>query len=159
MTATTMSGPRGSIVFSAMQDAPRPVAKDYIEFAAMGSTPRWSRDFTTRFLRHARMEVPDEVTDTTLLLVSELVTNALQAARRLGHPSTVGLSLRLFHDHLVIEVVDSSPAVPVLIESADVLSEQGRGLHLVDALTDGLWGWFRWASSSGRKIVWCRVVV
>lgn len=159
MTATMMSGPRGSIVFAALPDAPGPVAKDYIEFAPMDSTPRWSREFTTRFLRHVRMEVPAEVTDASILLVSELVTNALQAARRLGHPSTVGLSLRLFHDHLVIEVVDSSPEAPFTVEEPDVLSEHGRGLHLVDALTDGRWGWFRWASSSSRKIVWCRVVV
>jgi hypothetical protein len=42
------------------------------------------------------------------------MSNAVQAARRLGYRSTVGLSLRLFRDHLIAEVIDSSPAVPVL---------------------------------------------
>jgi anti-sigma regulatory factor (Ser/Thr protein kinase) len=157
MTATMMSGPRGSIVFSRQPDAPRPAARDYIEFAASDSSPRWAREFAVRFLGPVR-GLPEDVTDTVLIVVSELVTNAVDAARRLDRPSTVGLSLRLFPGHLLAEVVDSSPEAPFLVEEADVLSEHGRGLHLVDALTDGRWGWFRWASG-GRKIVWCRVVI
>lgn len=157
MTATMMNAPRGSMVFSRQPDAPSPDAKDYIQFAVMDSTPRWAREFTARFLKSIR-GFPPEVTDTAVLLVSELVTNALLAARCLDYRSTVGLSLRLFHDHLIAEVVDSSPAVPVLLPETDVFAEHGRGLNLVDALTDGRWGWFRW-ESSGRKIVWCRVVI
>jgi anti-sigma regulatory factor (Ser/Thr protein kinase) len=121
------------------------------------SAPRWSREFTVRFLAPAR-GVRAEAAETAVLLVSELAANAMQAARRLDHRSTVGLSLRLFRDHLIAEVIDSSPAVPVLIEPAGPFAEQGRGLHVVDALTYGRWGWFRWPSS-GRKVVWCRLVI
>jgi anti-sigma regulatory factor (Ser/Thr protein kinase) len=157
MTTAMMSGARGSIVFSQQPDAPRPAATDYIEFAVSDSSPRWAREFAIRFLRPAH-GLPEDVTDTALVVVSELVTNAVDAARRLDRRSTVGLSLRLFPGYLLAEVVDSSPEAPFIVEEADVLSEDGRGLRLVDALTDGRWGWFRWASG-GRKIVWCQVVI
>jgi hypothetical protein len=77
MTATIMSGPPGSVFFSALPDAPRPAAKDYIQFAVTDSAPRWSREFTARFLA----PVPAEAAGTAVLLVSELVANAVQAAR------------------------------------------------------------------------------
>lgn len=157
MTAPCMTGSAGSFVFSRQQDAPRPVSADYIEFAVLGSTPRWSREFTRRFLRPPR-GIADDVTDTAVHIVSELVTNAIQAARNLGHRSTIGLSLRLFGDHLLIEVVDSSPEIPVVAGTADVFSEHGRGLCLVDALTDGRWGWFRWPGMP-RKVVWARLMI
>lgn len=118
---------------------------------------RWSREFTVRFLRPAR-GTSDDVTDTALHIVSELVTNAIHAARKLGHRSTVGLSLRLFGDHLLIEAVDSSPEIPVLDGTADVFFEHGRGLYLVDGLTDGRWSWFRWPGMP-RKVVWARLMV
>jgi len=153
-----MSGSPGSFAFSRQPGAPRPVARDYIEFAVSDSSPRWAREFTGRLLRPAR-GLPDEVTDTALIVVSELVTNAVDAARRLDRLSTVGLSLRLFPGYLLAEVVDSSPQIPFLVEETDVLSERGRGLHLVDALTDGRWGWFRWPASPARKVVWARLVV
>jgi anti-sigma regulatory factor (Ser/Thr protein kinase) len=155
MTATMMTAPPGSVVFSALPDTPRPAATDYIQFAVTDSAPRWSREFTARFLAPAR-GVPAQAAETAVQLVSELVANAVQAATCLDHRSTVGLSLRLFHDHLIIEAVDSSPAVPVLLPDTDVFAEHGRGLHLVDTLTEGRWGWFRWAPP-GRKIVWARL--
>jgi anti-sigma regulatory factor (Ser/Thr protein kinase) len=154
MTAAMMSGPPGSVFFSDLPDAPRPAAKDYIAFAVTDSAPRWSREFTARFLA----PVPPEAAGTAVQVVSELVANAVQAARRLDHRSTVGLSLRLFRDHLIAEVIDSSPAVPVLSGPAGPLADHGRGLHVVDALTHGRWGWFRWPSS-GRKVVWGRLVI
>jgi anti-sigma regulatory factor (Ser/Thr protein kinase) len=131
-TAVVMSGSAGSFVFSRQPAAPRPVARDYIEFAISDSSSRWAREFTVRFLRPVR-GVPEDVTDTALVVVSELLTNAVDAARRMDRPSTVGLSLRLFPGQLLAEIVDSSPEAPFLVEEADVLSEHGRGLQLVDA--------------------------
>jgi anti-sigma regulatory factor (Ser/Thr protein kinase) len=154
-TAVVMSGSGGSFIFSRQPAAPRPTARDYIEFAVSDSSPRWAREFTVRFLRPVRW-LPEDVTDTAVIVVSELATNAVAAARRLDRLSTVGLSLRLFPGYLLAEVVDSSPEAPFLVEEADVLSEHGRGLHLVDALTDGRWGYFRF---QGRKVVWARLVV
>jgi hypothetical protein len=139
-----MSRPRGSVAFARHRDSPQPVAADYIEFALSDSTPFWSRQFARTFL--GRYQIPHDTAD---LVVSELATNAVQASRKLGRLTTVGLSLRLFHDDLLIEVVDSSPEMPVLIDSGDY-AEGGRGLHLVDALTDRRWGWFPWGI---RKVV------
>ena len=158
MDTAVMSGSPGSFVFSRQPDAPEPVTRDYIEFAISDRSPRWAREFTVRFLRPVR-GLPSEVTDTALIVTSELVTNAVEAARRLEQLTTVGLSLRLFPGYLLAEVVDSSQEAPFLVEEADVLSEHGRGLHLVHALTDGRWGWFRWPLSPGRKVVWARLLV
>jgi anti-sigma regulatory factor (Ser/Thr protein kinase) len=155
----TMSGPRGSVAYSRQPDAPAPVAADHIELAVLASTPRWSREFVADFLDCCLGYAGSELTETAALIVSELTTNAVEAARKLDRPTIVGLSVRLFHDHLLAEVIDSSPAVPVLIEAADVFAEHGRGLHLVDAFSDGRWGWFRWPSPSARKVVWCRLVI
>jgi anti-sigma regulatory factor (Ser/Thr protein kinase) len=166
-----MSGPRGSVAYSRQPDAPAPIAADYIEFAIMDSTPRWSRQFAAKFLDRCTGYSESELTEKAALIVSELATNAVEAARKLDRPtvavdaarrlvrlSTVGLSLRLFPGYLLAEIVDSSPEAPFLVEEADVLSEHGRGLQLVDALTDGRWGWFRWPASPGRKVVWARLV-
>jgi len=153
----TMSGPRGSVAYSRQADAPAPVAADYIEFAVMDSTPRWSREFAASFLDRCFGYAGSEFAGTAVLLVSELATNAVEAARKLDRPTVVGLSLRLFHDHLLAEVIDSSSEVPVLLVEKDLFAEHGRGLRLVDALSDGRWGWFRWPSSPARKVVWCRL--
>jgi anti-sigma regulatory factor (Ser/Thr protein kinase) len=137
--------------------APAPVAADYTEFAVLVSTSRWSAEFVAGFLDRSLGYAGSELPGTAELIVSELAANAVEAARKLGRPTFVGLSVRLFHDHLLAEVIDSSLAVPVLIEAADVFAGRGRGLHLVDALTGGRRDWFRWPSPLVRKLVWCRL--
>jgi anti-sigma regulatory factor (Ser/Thr protein kinase) len=82
-----------------------------------------------------------EVTETALLLVSELVTNAI----RHGAPP-VRLSLRLERDRLRVEVADGSPALPELGRSGpDQIG--GRGLRIVQLLA-ARWG----ASASPRRL-------
>ena len=69
-----------------------------------------------------------ELTDTALLLVSELATNAI----RHGTPP-VRLALRLRGDRLRVEVTDSSPVLPeVGAPGADQVG--GRGLQIVQQL-------------------------
>ena len=82
-----------------------------------------------------------DMTETALLLVSELATNAI----RHGAPP-VRLSLRLDRDRLRVEVTDSSPALPTLGHPGpDQVS--GRGLQIVQQLA-ATWG----ASSSAPKL-------
>jgi anti-sigma regulatory factor (Ser/Thr protein kinase) len=82
-----------------------------------------------------------DMTETALLLVSELATNAI----RHGSPP-VRLSLRLERDRLRVEVTDSSPALPELSHpSPDQVG--GRGLQIVQQLA-ATWG----ASSSPRRL-------
>lgn len=92
------------------------------------------------------------------LLVSELVTNAFQAACRTApgpagswHQPAVRLSLRCFPGEVLIEVFDPSTDPPVP-SSPDSGSEHGRGLQLIEALSRE-WGWF--PVPGGGKCVYC----
>lgn len=87
----------------------------------------------------------EELSDTLRLIVSELVTNALIHAG-----SDVDVRLRAFDDRVRLEVrdSDSNPPVPsplVLSEEGNGQAEHGRGLLIVDALSD-LWN----SSPNGR---------
>jgi serine/threonine-protein kinase RsbW len=77
-----------------------------------------------------------ELADAAVLLVSELVTNAIQHAA----PGTSATVLRLEYggSWLRIEVHDASPHVPEP-RTPDWLDESGFGLMLVDALATK-WG-------------------
>lgn len=104
-----------------------------------------------------------ELADTVELVVSELVTNAVHASvDRDGRPrysADTGLAcvhLRLSTDGLavLVEVWDETTRPPTPVQPG-LAAEGGRGLLLVDALTER-WGWD--LSSSGRgKIVWALV--
>lgn len=99
------------------------------------------------------------VAETTELLVSELMTNAVQASRATG--LLLGIWLRLYGRRLpgdkqtaVAEVWDHSQAPPMLTEPGPA-SEDGRGLLLVQALAAD-WGWYRPPDWPG-KAVWCLI--
>lgn len=87
-----------------------------------------------------------EMTETALLLVSELATNAI----RHGAPP-VRLSLRLTGSRLRVEVADSSPALPTLVQPGPDQAG-GRGLQIVQQLAA------RWGAQASRrhlgKTVW-----
>jgi hypothetical protein len=98
--------------------------------------------------------------DSAALLVSELVTNAVQASagRRgedHGRLPMIGLAIRLTAASLVLEVWDACPLQPVLRQEADIAADHGRGLLLVDALADS-WGH---RAADGGKVVWCEVAI
>ncbi|MFG2680509.1 SpoIIE family protein phosphatase [Streptomyces sp. NPDC048392] len=85
----------------------------------------------------------EELVDTTELVVSELVANALRYGNAPGE-------LRLLRDErLSVEVSDSGPDLPQ-IQHADVSDESGRGLQLVNMLCR------RWGScrTPEGKVVW-----
>lgn len=88
--------------------------------------------------------------DSALLVVSELVTNAVVNAR-----SQVTVRLRLEPDQLVVEVEDEDSRLPVLQQHNDWDALGGRGLMLVDALAA------RWGSQPCPfgKVVWAALVL
>ncbi|MGH3408112.1 MAG: ATP-binding protein [Streptosporangiaceae bacterium] len=75
--------------------------------------------------------------DVAALLTGELVTNALM--REAGDSITVDIGCG--GDHLRVDVHDSSPARPVVVD-APADAETGRGLMLVAALSTS-WGAYR----------------
>jgi anti-sigma regulatory factor (Ser/Thr protein kinase) len=116
----------------------------------------WVRRLAGQVLRDWGLE---ELTDTALLLVSELVTNAVRASADGGWPTggpdgspEVALTLKLTAGRLVIAVWDSRPD-PAVLQCPDATTDSGRGLMIVEALA-GAWGQ---RAVDGGKEVWCEV--
>jgi anti-sigma regulatory factor (Ser/Thr protein kinase) len=86
------------------------------------------------------------------LLVSELVTNAIRASSSLRQPGPVRMWLLCDGRRLLVMVWDAAAQPPVRVE-ADQDAEGGRGLLLVDALSDQ-WNWYAVHELGAGKIVW-----
>ncbi|WSY10246.1 SpoIIE family protein phosphatase [Embleya sp. NBC_00896] len=106
-----------------------------------------ARRFTARTMR--AWQVTEE-TDAILLIVSELVTNAVAHTQ-----GEVRLDLTLAGDRLRVAVSDSSPRAPVKPASVDWEVTGGRGLLLVEAMSEA-WGS---VPLSGGKQVWGEVLL
>jgi hypothetical protein len=125
-------------------------------FPLQTHTPRRARRHTVEFAQHWGL---DDLVEAAELLVSELMTNALEAsylslgrhgASRVVAPLELRLSAEEGHK-LRIEVRDHNPQPPVLDEPG-LQSERGRGLMLVDCYAE-FWGYHR--LPAGGKVVWC----
>ncbi|WP_369248350.1 ATP-binding protein [Streptomyces sp. R41] len=100
----------------------------------LATSPCIARDFVASVLRAQRL---DALVDTATLCTSELVTNACVHAK--GDGSALWLSVEPSRVRVIVYDGDENP--PVTRELTPEGWEQGgRGLHLVDALTDGRWG-------------------
>ena len=102
----------------------------------------------------------DELAESTELLVSELVTNAVKATAGLGDHAAVRLQLFGDNARVRIEVWDADPRPPVPNEPGedgipDLEGEGGRGLFLVAALST-CWDWYLTQEPTG-KVVWCEL--
>jgi PAS domain-containing protein/anti-sigma regulatory factor (Ser/Thr protein kinase) len=106
-----------------------------------------ARRFTARTLRKWRVE---DMGDAVLLVVSELVTNALVHTQG---PVRVDLMLR--GDRLRVCVTDSSPRAPAKPVSVDWEATGGRGLFLVEAMSES----FGSMPVADGKQVWSEMVV
>lgn len=87
--------------------------------------------------------------ETVVLLVSELVSNAVQHGGPHGPTATVGVEVAVQPDRVRVEVTDAGIGDPRLANGA-VDRPSGRGLLLVDALASS-WGCDR---QRGGKTVW-----
>ncbi|MEV5441020.1 ATP-binding protein [Streptomyces sp. NPDC052644] len=85
--------------------------------------------------------------DTAVLVVSELVTNAVQHGT-----GTIGLRVRPYAAELLIEVSDGNPTPPRPRHAGDD-EEDGRGLLLVDAFAA------RWGVSEDGTTTWCTLAL
>ncbi|MGI5391305.1 SpoIIE family protein phosphatase [Streptomyces sp. CA-251251] len=109
---------------------------------------RHARRFTRRVLR--AWGVPDEDIDGVLLVVSELVTNAL-----VHTDGQVRLDLTLINGRLRVAVADASPRTPAKPTSIGWEATGGRGILLVEAMS-ATWGTL---PVSGGKQVWSEIPV
>ncbi len=109
---------------------------------------RHARRFTRRTLR--TWQVPDEDIEGVLLVVSELVTNAL-----VHTDGQVRLDLTLINGRLRVAVADASPRTPVKPTSIGWEATGGRGILLVEAMSE-TWGTL---PVSGGKRVWSEIQV
>ncbi|MFD3497720.1 SpoIIE family protein phosphatase [Streptomyces sp. NPDC058678] len=105
-----------------------------------------ARRFTRRTLR--AWGVPADAMDAVLLVVSELVTNAL-----VHTDGRVRLDLTLVNHRMRVAVADSSPRTPVKPTSIGWEATGGRGILLVEAMS-ATWGT---VPVSGGKQVWSEI--
>jgi anti-sigma regulatory factor (Ser/Thr protein kinase) len=125
--------------------------QSHLDLAALPTAPACARG-------HVRVMAYEwglpEVADTAELLVSELVTNAVQASARLRlvRQAVVRLWLACDRYSVVIHVWDGNDDMP---ESRDAApdAERGRGLMLVEALSKD-WGAYR---AGNGKVVWVQI--
>jgi anti-sigma regulatory factor (Ser/Thr protein kinase) len=92
--------------------------------------------------------------DTAELLVSELVTNAINASQHLGSSEPPIVRLWLVSDQisLVIHVWDACKEMPIR-KDADADDLSGRGLMIIETLS-AKWGSYKEAQG---KVVWAMV--
>ena len=118
-----------------------------------------ARDFTMATVRRWGLAA---LADDIGIVVSELLTNALRHGRRnrvLGPARrTAGWPIRLGllcpGSCVLCAVADPSDEVPEMREP-DYLAETGRGLHVIDSLSES-WGWT--IPDADGKVVWALFV-
>ncbi len=122
--------------------------QDFLELGALVSAVPCAR-------LHARQVLWEwgigSLGDSTELLVTELITNAVRASREMTRACAVRLWLLSDSAQILILVWDASPQPPVLMGVTDE-AEHGRGLMLVEAVSEQ-WGWCSREDGDG-KFVW-----
>jgi anti-sigma regulatory factor (Ser/Thr protein kinase) len=128
----------------------------FLELGALDGAVPSARLHTRHVLREWGLAALDDGE----LVVSELVTNGVQASRAMTH-AAIRLWLASDRVQVVICVWDASPEPPVRVDAAED-AEHGRGLLLVEAVSKQ-WGWFPaepggpWANGHRGKVVWAVV--
>jgi anti-sigma regulatory factor (Ser/Thr protein kinase) len=147
---------------TAVQEWPSPcqapeLRSGRIEFPATAAAARSARQWVAGLLAST---CPADLVDTAVLLVSELVTNAVRASAAAAvacacpDARRIGLAIAHSRDTLRIEVADSARgAVPARPGDPGDDAESGRGLQVVAALA-ARWGC---RPAAPGKAVWCEI--
>ncbi|MCW2743856.1 MAG: putative sensor protein, partial [Mycobacterium sp.] len=131
-----------AVLVARVPDGPRELASTSREIAAERSAVSDAREFVSATL--ASWSVAADTTDDVVLMVSELVTNAVIYGR-----PPIELRLRRTTEQLVVEVYDAGTFLPRRLRPT-LQDEHGRGLQLVSLLAD------RWGTrpTATGKSVW-----
>jgi len=139
-----------------------PAGSRTLRLPAAASAAVVSRRHVRQLLRAWQLAA---VIDMAELMASELVANAVTAARapeggilldeRQPPSQPIELGVRRTEDSVIIEVTDPNPEPPVL-RQAGAMDEGGRGLSIIEIL-GSRWGYY--PSAGGGKVVWCEVAV
>lgn len=130
--------------------------------AALPTAPGCARADVRAVLSAWEMAALTEIAE---LVVDELVTNAVCASARSGttashmaESTTPVIRTCLLADStwLRAEIWDQADGVPVLGQ-APMHAESGRGLAIVDAITEGRWGWYPAPRGQKGKCVWAEM--
>jgi anti-sigma regulatory factor (Ser/Thr protein kinase) len=121
----------------------------FLELAALPGAVPCARLHTRQLLREWQLT---GLGDSAELLVSEIVTNAVQITQAEARTTPVRLWLLADRTRLLILVWDASPLPPARVNTSED-AENGRGLLLVEALA-AQWGW---SPEPGGKLCWCLV--
>jgi anti-sigma regulatory factor (Ser/Thr protein kinase) len=131
----------------------------FLELGALPGAVPCARLHTRQVLWEWRLTA---LSDSTEAVVSELVTNSVQASRATAHAAPVRLWLLADTAQILILVWDASPHPPVRADVSDE-TENGRGLLLVETISTQ-WGWYvpagHGSTSPGDqhgKVVWALV--
>ncbi|MGP3986091.1 ATP-binding protein [Streptomyces sp. 3N207] len=126
--------------------------------AAASSVPRL-RHAVRDLLGRQPVRVPEDVLQGALLILSELVTNAVQHAALLS--PEIGVEVSLGGGWLRVAVEDSHPYRPKALEAEPFREDTGgRGLLLVKALTGEAGGVCDVEqTSAGGKIIWAALPI
>ncbi len=138
--------------FPADEDTPGPTGFAACALTSEPQVAGQARSFVRRTLQGWGMS---PLVDDAAVVISELVSNALRygttcpGGRTLtAHPVWLGLLRR--GDAVLCAVSDPGRDVPV-VKEPDHFAESGRGLHVIDTLSDS-WGWT--TPDHAGKAVW-----
>jgi anti-sigma regulatory factor (Ser/Thr protein kinase) len=120
-----------------------------LTLGAIPSSPSTARAAARSLL--AEWDLTD-LSENVELIVSELVTNAVQVSACYAVPPPVQFRMSAMRSSVLIEVWDCDPRQPVIRQPMD-FDESGRGLLLMATLSIQ-WGWTEFRQG---KIVWAEV--
>ncbi|MFE0365404.1 ATP-binding protein [Streptomyces griseoaurantiacus] len=138
---------------------PIPLLAASLRMTAVPSAVACSRKFVRHTLKRWQLE---EHADEAMLIMSELVTNAVKASGitalkpkpwQIKAEHVIGIQLRAIEASLYADVWDRTAAAPVR-RNPMLDAESGRGLVLVESLAKQ-WDVFR--PRSGGKVVWAEL--
>ena len=127
--------------------------RSFLELGALPSAVPCARLHTRHLLWEWRLTALSDIAE---LLVSEIVTNAIQVTQEDMDSAPVRLWLLADRARLLILVWDASPLPPVRV-STSANAENGRGLLLVETIS-ARWGW-HFPPDMGGKVVWAQTVM